>query len=115
MRLLLVEDDKQLGDGICAGLGLEGYNVDWGHDGNSAEEALQKERFDIVVLDLGLPHRSPEAVREIIGSGTLFGVSIMWESFKPFSVMVKAPGAFVCLGLILTLMNWISARQKGRR
>lgn len=55
------------------------------------------------------------AMREIIGNGTLFGVSIMWESFKPFSVMVKAPGAFVCLGLILTLMNWISARQKGRR
>jgi len=58
MRLLLVEDDKQLGDGICAGLGLEGYTVDWVHDGNSAEEVLQKERFDIVVLDLGLPHRS---------------------------------------------------------
>ena len=55
------------------------------------------------------------AMREIIGNGTLFGASILWESFKPFSVMVKAPGAFVCLGLILTLMNWISARQKGRR
>lgn len=58
MRLLLVEDDRQLGDGICAGLGLEGYDVDWVHDGNSAEEVLQKDRFDVVVLDLGLPQRS---------------------------------------------------------
>jgi electron transport complex protein RnfE len=53
------------------------------------------------------------AVREIIGNGTFFGANIMWESFQPFSVMVKAPGAFICLGLILSLMNWISARQKG--
>ncbi len=53
-------------------------------------------------------------VREIIGNGTLFGHAVMWESFQPFSVMVQAPGAFICLGLILGLMNWISARQKAR-
>lgn len=52
------------------------------------------------------------AVREIIGNGTLFGASIMWDSYQPFSAMVKAPGAFVCLGLILSVMNWINARQK---
>jgi len=55
------------------------------------------------------------AVREIIGNGTLFGAPIMWESFQPFSAMVKAPGAFVCLGLILSVMNWINARQKRRQ
>ncbi|MBN1278008.1 MAG: electron transport complex subunit E [Deltaproteobacteria bacterium] len=54
------------------------------------------------------------AVREIIGSGTLFGHPVMWESFQPFSVMVQAPGAFICLGLILALMNWISVKQKKR-
>lgn len=58
MRLLLVEDDKQLGDGICAGLALEGYTVDWVRNGNTAEEALQKGQFDLVVLDLGLPYRT---------------------------------------------------------
>lgn len=52
------------------------------------------------------------AVREIIGNGTLFGMSILWDSFEPFSVMVKAPGAFLCLGVILGLMNWVSARQQ---
>jgi electron transport complex protein RnfE len=52
------------------------------------------------------------AVREIIGNGTLWGMEIMWESYQPFTVMVKAPGAFICLGLILALMNWVSALQK---
>ena len=58
MRLLLVEDDKHLGDGIRAGLALEGYTVDWVDNGNSAEEALKNEHFDLVILDLGLPQRS---------------------------------------------------------
>jgi len=52
------------------------------------------------------------AVREIIGNGTLFGNPILWDSFEPFSIMVKAPGAFLCLGVILGLMNWVSMRQQ---
>jgi electron transport complex protein RnfE len=51
-------------------------------------------------------------IREIIGHGTLFSVPVMWSSFKPFGVMLKPPGAFLCLGLILALMNFISSRQK---
>jgi len=51
-------------------------------------------------------------IREIIGHGTLFDVPVMWASFKPFGVMLKPPGAFLCLGLILALMNFISSRQK---
>jgi electron transport complex protein RnfE len=53
------------------------------------------------------------SIREVIGNGTLFGASIMWSSFKPFAIMLKPPGAFLCLGLILALMNFISSRQKG--
>jgi len=52
------------------------------------------------------------AIREIIGNGTIFGLSIMWSSFKPFAIMLKPPGAFLCFGLILALMNFISAKQK---
>ncbi len=40
-------------------------------------------------------------VRELLGTGCLFGAQIMWDGFKPFAFMVQAPGAFVCLGLIL--------------
>jgi len=58
MRLLLVEDDKMLGDGLRAGLKQAGYTVDWLQDGVSAEQALTTEQFDLVVLDLGLPRQS---------------------------------------------------------
>ncbi|WP_020484350.1 MULTISPECIES: response regulator [unclassified Methylomonas] len=55
MRLLLVEDDAILGDGLKAGLTLEGYAVDWLIDGAQADEALKLNHYDLVVLDLNLP------------------------------------------------------------
>ncbi|MGB5009016.1 MAG: response regulator, partial [Candidatus Dechloromonas phosphoritropha] len=58
MRILLVEDDPQLGDGLTVGLRQAGFAVDWVKDGNSADHALQAESFDLVVLDLGLPRLS---------------------------------------------------------
>lgn len=62
MRILLVEDDPQLGDGLTIGLRQAGFAVDWVRDGNSADHALQSETFDFVVLDLGLPRLSGMAV-----------------------------------------------------
>jgi two-component system response regulator QseB len=58
MRLLLVEDDPLLGDGLQAGLRQSGYTVDWLKDAASAEAALSSENYEIMVLDLGLPDRS---------------------------------------------------------
>ncbi|MGR9071625.1 MAG: response regulator [Gammaproteobacteria bacterium] len=55
MRVLLVEDDEILGDGIQAGLTMEGYAVDWLTNGKLADEALRTNSYEIVVLDLGLP------------------------------------------------------------
>lgn len=55
MRLLLVEDDAILGDGLKAGLALDGYAVDWLTDGIQADEALRLNHYDLVVLDLNLP------------------------------------------------------------
>lgn len=62
MRLLLVEDDELLGDGVKAGLTQNGYAVDWFKDGLSASHALRSATYDIVVLDLGLPKLSGLAV-----------------------------------------------------
>jgi electron transport complex protein RnfE len=45
------------------------------------------------------------AVREVFGSGTFWGASVFGSSFQPFSFMIEAPGAFVCLGLMLCIMN----------
>lgn len=58
MRLLLVEDDELLGDGLRIGLKQSGYTVEWLKDGLTADQALQQEEFDLVVLDLGLPRQS---------------------------------------------------------
>jgi electron transport complex protein RnfE len=51
------------------------------------------------------------SIREILGNGTIFGTNIMWSTFEPLQFMVKAPGAFVCLGFLLGLMNIISRRR----
>ena len=58
MRILLVEDDPELGDGLTVGLRQAGFAVDWLRVGHSADQALQSESFDLVVLDLGLPRLS---------------------------------------------------------
>jgi len=54
------------------------------------------------------------AVRELFGSGTLTiwekSIPIFGPSFEPFTFMVEAPGAFVCLGLMLCLMNLVGNR-----
>jgi two-component system OmpR family response regulator/two-component system response regulator QseB len=58
MRILLVEDDPELGDGLTVGLRQAGFAVDWLRDGHVADQALHSESFDFVVLDLGLPRLS---------------------------------------------------------
>lgn len=62
MRILLAEDDPQLGDALAVGLKQAGYSVDWVRDGVAAEVALSQEPFDLLVLDLGLPRREGLAV-----------------------------------------------------
>jgi electron transport complex protein RnfE len=58
------------------------------------------------------------SIRELLGNGTLLyynpatpGFHVMWSSFEPFAFMLKPPGAFVALGILLALMNLISQRQ----
>jgi two-component system OmpR family response regulator/two-component system response regulator QseB len=55
MRCLLVEDDRMIGESLRASLWLEGHAVDWVRDVDAARSALAGERFDLVLLDLGLP------------------------------------------------------------
>lgn len=55
MRILLVEDDPQVGDAVAYRLRRECYRVDWVRDGEAALAAATDGTFDLVVLDLGLP------------------------------------------------------------
>ena len=63
--------------------------------------------FTLALASLG-------AVRELIGSGTITlyetPLQIMGPSFQPFSFVVEAPGAFVCLGLMLCVMNMLGKK-----
>jgi two-component system OmpR family response regulator/two-component system response regulator QseB len=54
MRLFLVEDDRMIGESLRAALRLEGHAVDWVRDAAAAQATLATERFDLVLLDLGL-------------------------------------------------------------
>ena len=62
MRLLLVEDDPMIGASIQKGLRQDGFAVDWVRDGVSAEAALQTTPYEALLLDLGLPGKSGDAV-----------------------------------------------------
>jgi len=55
VRLLLVEDDKQLGAGIRKALMRDGDHVDWLTDGAQALCAIRRENFELIILDLQLP------------------------------------------------------------
>src|ERR1700755_3441038 len=57
MRLLLVEDDAMIGEALRAGLRRDGFAVDWVRDGDSADQVLRTEPFDLLLLDLGLPRK----------------------------------------------------------
>ncbi|CAI8932047.1 MULTISPECIES: response regulator [Pseudomonas] len=78
MRLLLIEDDAALGEGIDHALSREGYTVDWLHDGSSALHSLLSETFDLVVLDLGLPRLDGlEVLRRMRHNGATVPVLIL--------------------------------------
>jgi len=55
MRVLLIEDDRLIGDGLKVGLTQLGFNVDWFYDGKQGQLALAGAPYDAVILDLSLP------------------------------------------------------------
>lgn len=78
MRILLVEDDPQLGDGLTVGLRQAGFAVDWVKDGSAADHALKSETFDLAVLDLGLPRLSGmDLLKRLRGRGQDLPVLIL--------------------------------------
>lgn len=78
MRILLVEDDNLLGDGVQAGLIQAGFGVDWARDGVAADLALKNGQYAAVVLDLGLPRLSGlELLRRMRAAGNKMPVLIL--------------------------------------
>ena len=78
MRILLVEDDPLLGDGVQAGLAQSAFRVDWVKDGVAADLALKSGDFAAVVLDLGLPRLSGfELLQRVRAAGNRVPILIL--------------------------------------
>jgi len=54
-------------------------------------------------------------VREVLGSGSLLGVSLFGENFEPWSIMILPPGGFLTLGALLVFFAWIRELRERRR
>jgi electron transport complex protein RnfE len=61
--------------------------------------------FTIALLSIGI-------IREVLGSGTLFGLGLFGEGFEPWIVMILPPGGFFALGFLLFGFNWYTQRKK---
>ena len=81
MRILLVEDERQLADTLARGLRREGMAVDVAYDGSDGHEKWTYTDYDVVVLDRDLPGISgDEVMRQLAGSGTLTRVLMLTAS-----------------------------------
>jgi len=65
-------------------------------------------------IGFGLALASVAAIRELLGTGGLFGIAILPASWPDWVIMVLPPGAFITLGLLLGLINWIDMKKAGK-
>ena len=83
VRVLIVEDDPLLGDGLASGLRSLGFAVDWLTDGAAADRALGETPFDAILLDLGLPG----------GDGTTYELSVERAASRDAATTVRVDDA----------------------
>ncbi|OIQ50591.1 Electron transport complex protein RnfE [Pseudodesulfovibrio hydrargyri] len=55
------------------------------------------------------------ALRELLGTGMIFGTRVVWDGFEPIGIMVQAPGAFVSLGVLLCIMTFVENVRRKRK
>lgn len=55
------------------------------------------------------------AVREVLGSGTFLGIQVMPASYHPMAIIIRPPGGFVMLGLLLLLVNALTKAFEKRK
>lgn len=51
-------------------------------------------------------------LRELLGSGKLWGIPLLGSGFEPMLIMILPPGAFITLGLFIGFFNWLEKKQK---
>ncbi|UCE87650.1 MAG: electron transport complex subunit RsxE [Deltaproteobacteria bacterium] len=60
--------------------------------------------FSLALVMLG-------AIRELLGTGSLFGVDVLGPGFEPWVIMILPPGGFITLGLLLALFAYVRERR----
>ena len=63
--------------------------------------------FILVLVVLGV-------IREILGSGSVFGFALLGDWFTPWMVMILPPGAFLTLGILIALANWYNDPSRSK-
>lgn len=78
MRILLVEDDRMIGEAVSVALRDAAYAVDWVQDGDTALRVLDNQEHQAVLLDMGLPKRDGlEVLRKLRAGGSRLPVIIV--------------------------------------
>lgn len=67
-----------------------------------------------MALGFGLALLTVGSIREVLGSGSLFGVSLFGEHFEPWVIMILPPGGFLTLGTLLVIFAWFAERRQQR-
>ena len=84
MRILLVEDDPSLGQGLSTALRRGAFAVDWVQDGAAGLFAIRDDTFDLVVLDLGLPRMDGiDVIRQIRADGNPVPILVLSARERP--------------------------------
>ncbi|MDD2495297.1 MAG: electron transport complex subunit E [Tissierellia bacterium] len=54
------------------------------------------------------------SIREILGNGTLFGFSVLPDAYEPMMIIIQPPGAFIALGLLIGLVNYLIRKKEAK-
>lgn len=70
--------------------------------------------FDGLGMGLGftIAITTLSVIREILGNGTVFGFHIFPETYEPMMIIIQPPGAFIALGLLIGLVNYLTGKKK---
>lgn len=63
--------------------------------------------FTFALVSIGI-------IREVLGNGSLFGVSLFGTGFEPWIIMILPPGGFFALGFLLLFFNWLVQKRKAK-
>ena len=78
----------------------------------ASKNGVVKSAFDGLGMGLGFTAALTliASVREILGAGTFGGIPLFGENFQPASIMILPPGAFLTLGILIAIFNYVSQK-----